>query len=190
MGGRGQSEEFALTEAQLQKLWSACYEITDKVLVGLLAFCGMRVGEVCHLKLNWIREQEIHIPSSMPCQCWECSGRGFWQPKSRAGIRTIPIPAFLKPILAEYLQQHPEGLQKRRQAAWYRIQWLANKAGIPQAFPHSLRATCATILASKGFTAVELCAYFGWTRITMGEHYIQIAQARDGARRKIKEIYG
>lgn len=77
-----------------------------------------------------------------------------------------------------------------RQAAWYRVQRLAEKAKIPRIFPHALRATLATILASKGFTAVELCAYFGWTRLNMGEHYVRISEARTGASKKIKQIWG
>ena len=190
----GKSWEYALSEEQLAKLWKSCSELLEKVLIGLLAYCGLRVGEAVHLKLAWIREGEIHIPSSMPCGCHACSKRpkspGVWVPKSKAGIRVIPIPNFLKPILTEFLQYQPDGLDLTRISSWYRVQHLARKAKLPKVFPHSLRATCATILATKGFNAAEICYIMGWARISMGEHYIRIAQAKDGARRKMKEIYG
>lgn len=186
----GASEEYVLSEEQLKKLWSVCSEPKDRMLVGLLGFCGLRIGEARHLHLNWIKEGEIHIPSSMPCQCNECWNRGHWRPKSQAGIRVIPVPKFLKPVLLDFLTKFPDGLKMTRQAGWYRIQRLADKAGLSHVFPHSLRATAATLLASKGFTAVELCAYFGWARISMGEHYIRIGEAKEGVRRKMKEIWG
>jgi len=84
MGGRGRSEESALNETQLKKLWGACSEPTDKVLVGLCAFAGLRVGEAIHLNASWIKEGCIVIPSSMPCNCWECHTRGGWKPKTKA----------------------------------------------------------------------------------------------------------
>ena len=187
---QGASEEFVLSEVQAQKLWSQCLELDDKVLVGLMMWCGMRVSEAIHLKANWIRNEEINIPSRMACNCWGCGRRGYWKPKSRAGIRQIAIPGFLKPLLEAYLSKRPEGLKLTRQSAWYKVQQFAEKASLPHIFPHALRATAATTLASKGFTGVELCSYFGWSRLDMGEHYIRISEARAGAKAKIKQIYG
>lgn len=186
----GQSEEFALNEHQLQSLWMQCKELRDQVLIGLLGYCGLRVSEAIHLKASWIKDEEIHIPSKIECQCWECRKRGYWKPKSKAGIRAVAIPNFLKPVLLSFLTKSPNGLRMTRQAAWYRIQRLAEKAKVPRIFPHALRATLATILASHGFTAIELCAHMGWTRLNMGEHYVRISEARAGASKKIKQIWG
>lgn len=186
----GASEEYVYSEDQQRKLFSACVELRDKILIGLMSYCGLRVGEAIHLKLDWIREGEIHIPSSMKCNCWECRKRGHWEPKSKMGVRTVAIPEFLKPLLVEFLKYQPEGLNTTRQAAYYRVRQVMAKAKLPITFPHALRATCATILASKGFTGAELCQFFGWKRLEMGEHYIRIAVAKAGARKKMKEIYG
>lgn len=186
----GKSEEFALDENQLQALWNQCREIEDKVLIGLLAFCGMRVSEAIHLKITWIRQEEINIPSSMACKCWECRGRGYWKPKSKAGIRSIPIPGFLQPILAEYLGKRPEGLKITRQSAWNRVRSLCRAASIPIIFPHALRASYATMLASHNLTGTELCFIMGWSRLTVGEAYVRIAEARKGATQKIRQIWG
>ena len=187
---RGASEEYALTELQLQALWSQCKEPKEQVLIGLMAYCGLRVSEATHLKLSWIKNNEIHIPSQMACRCLECYRRGYWKPKSKAGVRVVAIPGFLEPILLDYFNKYPDGLHMKRQAVWYRVQTLARKAKLPQIFPHALRATAATLLASKGFTAVELCAYFGWARLDVGEHYIRISSARESAKQKMKAIWG
>ena len=190
MGGKGRSEEYVLSEGQLQQLWKNCYELKDKVLVGLLGYMGMRAGEAAHFRSDWVKEEAIHIPASMPCHCNECWNRGYWKPKSKAGARIIPIPRFLKPGLVDYLRSSPDGLQMSRQAIWYRIQQLAEKAKLPKTFPHSLRATAATTLASKRFTGMERCAFMGWARIDVAESYVRIAQARAGVEKKMKEIYG
>jgi len=160
------------------------------MLVGLMAYCGLRVSEAIHLNARWIKDEEIHIPSYMECRCQECAARGHWKPKSKHGVRAVAIPEFLKPVFLKYLTRFPEGLKMTRQAAWYRVRLVCAAAGVPEVFPHALRASCATFLASKGFTAVELCQYLGWARIAMGEHYIRIAEARSGSKQKIKQIWG
>jgi len=189
MPKRGRSEESALNEGQLKRLWNVCKEPTDKVLVGLCAFTGLRVGEAIHLNASWIKEGCVVIPSSMPCNCWECKG-GDWHPKTKAGARTIPLPSILKPVLMDYLRAHPEGLKMTRQTANNRVKALQEKAGLPHIFPHALRASYATLLSIKGMNAAELCVVMGWSRISMGEHYIQLTQAKAGVKQKIKEIFG
>ena len=189
MPRRRSSHEHAYSEEQLQRLWQTSKELRDKVIVGCLGYLGLRVSELAHLKLDWFRNGEIHIPSSQPCICSECED-GCWKPKTKAGVRVIPIPGFLKPVLAEFLSLSPGGIGLKRKAIWYRVKQLIKEAGLPYGFCHSLRATAATILASKGFTAAELCAYFGWARISVGESYVRLSEARKGARSKIKEIYG
>lgn len=185
----GKSEEYVLNEREVEMFWSACKEPKDKVLFGLMLFCGLRVSEAVHLKLAWIREQKIHIPSSMPCNCWGCRKRGYWKPKTKQGIRIVPIPGFLQSILAEFLKSQPEGLGFNREYAWLRTQKITKDAKTPRAFPHALRATCATMIASEGFTAIELCYVMGWNRLEMGEHYIRISAAQQGVEEKFKQMW-
>ncbi|MBT9133054.1 MAG: putative prophage phiRv2 integrase [Firmicutes bacterium] len=190
MGGKGQAEEYIYTEDQLQKLFGACRDTTDKAVVGMLGYMGLRVGEVVHLKPKWIRDESINIPPRQDCNCFECSGRGYWTPKSKAGSRVLAIPGFLKPAIYEFTQEYPEGINMTRQGIWHRVQRLVQKAKCPPGHCHSLRATAATILASRGFTSVELCQYMGWARISMAESYVRLAEARKSTAKKIKEIYG
>lgn len=179
-----------LSELQAQALWKQCIEPEDKVLIGLCLFCGTRVSEAIHLRATWIKEDSINIPSSMACKCWECRSRGYWHPKSKAGIRSIPVPGFLQPILAEYLGKRPEGLKITRQSAWNRVRSLCKTASIPIIFPHALRASYATILASKGMEAATICYTLGWSRLEIAQSYVRIARAKDMAAKQIKAIWG
>ena len=190
-GGKGSSEEYVLSELQLEKLWTSCSDNTDRTIIGCLAYMGMRASELAHLKPKWIREEAIHIPARQDCDCSECSiRRGYWAPKSKAGARVLAIPGFLKPILSEFIHNHPDGLKMNRYAIWYRVKQLLKKAGLEPGHCHSLRATAATLLASKGFTAAELCQYMGWSRIDVAESYVRLAEARKSTAEKIKKIYG
>ena len=189
MPKHGRSEESALNEGQLKKLWNVCKEPTDKVLVGLCAFGGLRVGEAIHLNASWIKEGCVVIPSFMPCNCWECKG-GSWHPKTKAGARTIPLPSILKPVLMDYLRTHPDGLKMTRQTANNRVKALQEKAGLPHIFPHALRASYATLLATKGMQAMTICYLLGWSRLEVAQHYVRIAEAKTDAAKQIKEIFG
>lgn len=190
-GGRGSSEEYVLSEPQLEKLWASCDNNVDRVIIGCLAYMGIRASELAHLKPKWIREEAIHIPARQDCDCFECRARkGYWTPKSKAGARTLAIPGFLKPILSEFVRHHPNGIGLSRRSIWYRVQRLLEKADLGPGHCHSLRATAATLLASKGFSAVELCQYMGWSRISVGESYVRLAEAKKSTAEKIRKIYG
>lgn len=189
MPKRGPSESFALNPEQINQLWRVCHELADKILVGLLMMLGLRVSEAVHLQASWIREDAVHIPPQIACNCWGCSGTGIWKPKSKAGVRVIPIVETLLPHLLTFLQHQPDGLGYSRIYAWKRVKELAKEAGIAYLSPHILRATAATAFASAGFTAPELCYVMGWANIAMGSHYIQIVQAKAGVARKMKNMF-
>ena len=189
MTKRGASEHYALSEDEMGIFWKACHDMEDKVLVGLQMFATLRVSEATHLKSNWVKENEIHVPSRMDCSCWECRDRGFWRPKSKAGARIIPISSTLLPHLLNYLHHHPDGLSFSRVAAWHRIQRVAKEAKVGKVFNHSLRATCATMLA-KNLEAMPLAYLMGWANISLASHYVNIAHARSRAAQGMRETFG
>lgn len=192
----GRSEEFALTQKQLTTLWHKCHDLIDKVLVGLCGFCGLRVGEATHLTLDWIRQQEIHVPRSMPCDCSDCmrrkKGTGVWTPKTTAGAREVPItPEFFKPVLNEFLKYRPQGLKMGRIAAYNRIVKLGKRAGIPiKVFPHSLRATYITICGENGMDAAQIAVLVGHGDIQAIASYLKIIRVRPIAKERVKQIFG
>lgn len=191
----GSSWEFALTQPQLNSMWHQCQDLVNRVLVGLCGFCGLRIGEAIHLNLDWIRQEEIHIPSRMPCLCWYCMNRkkepGIWIPKTPAGVREVPItPEFFKPVLHEFLRSQPEGLKISRMAAYNRIARLGREAKIPQkVFPHSLRATYATICSENGMGVVAICYLIGDKRIEVVQHYIEKIRIKPLAKQQVKQIF-
>lgn len=190
MAKRGASEQFALSEEEVKKLWDVCKDPVDRVLIGLLLFCGLRVSEALHLKADWIKDGEMHIPFTMPCKCWDCRKRGYWQPKTKSGSRVIPVPSHVLGYLLTYLGHNPDGLPFNRIAAWARVKKLGEAAKMPEIFPHSLRASYATMLAATDIGEAALCYLLGWSDIKMASHYIKLAQARKRAAQKIREIFG
>ena len=190
MTKRGRSADYALNESQVQRLWSACVDEEEQVLIGLLVYEGMRVSEAIHTRLSWLRGGMIAIPTEQICNCSACALRdGIWRPKSSAGARIIPIAKPLSGPLHEFLNQHPSGLSITRQAAWKRVDYIAGRAEIGHVTPHALRATAATIFAIAGWNAAELCLMMGWGDIKRAWHYIQIAQAQKGLADKMHHLY-
>jgi len=195
MPKRGPSEHYALNENEINRLWGVCLELVDKVLVGLMMFCGLRIGEAVHLNSSWLKEGEIHIPARMPCNCWECSKRkgdnkGFWKPKTRAGVRIIPVASPLLPYLTEYLRYQPDGLPFNRTSGWSRIKKLAKEAKLnTKVFPHSLRATAATVIARAGTSAIALAYIMAWKNIGVASHYVQVAQAQKEAAEAMRKSF-
>lgn len=190
----GKSEEYSLSEAQLNQLWKQSTELIDKVIMVLCAYCGLRIGEAIHLNLDWIRDQDIHIPSQMPCDCHDCAltkHPGTWKPKTPSGSRVIPIPAPFQSVLHEFLKFQPDGLKMGRIAAFQRVKRLARNAKISTTvFPHSLRASYVTLLASKGMEAPAIAYLIGHKRIDVLQSYMNLRRAKDVASQGIHNIFG
>ena len=185
MAKRGRSEQHALDEEQVEALLGETTELEDRVALELMCYLGLRVSEICHLRRNWVRDGEIRIPRSQPCNCSNCQGE--WRAKSMASVRSIPIPDLIAKDLYMFLE-HTDGFPPlTRQALWWKVKQIAKKAKIKECFPHSLRATAATRM-SAFLTAPELCYTLGWRNLEMGQHYINIFQAKAGASKKIKEM--
>ena len=192
---RGKAEQYTLSEEQVKALLNVPAEPEEKLLLKLMLYCGLRVGEAVHLNANWIQEDCIKIPPSQTCAHAECKGE--WKAKSKASVRIIPIPEYMKGELAEFLHQQPQGFGFTRQKAYGIVKRLCRQAKIrvkglsgDTIYPHVLRATCATNLAAKGMSAVALCYLMGWSSIEIGQHYIHIAQAKQEAHRQFREIMG
>lgn len=192
---RGASEKYALNEQQVADLIANAEWLEDRLAIKLMVYLGMRVSEVAHLRRDWIEGGELCIPASQPCDCANC--KGTWHAKSKASIRTLPIPELIANDLYTFLQQSPEGFHITRVTLWWKIKKIAKKAGIrvkgmskETISPHILRATAATRLAAGGMSAVGLCYFCGWSSLKMGQHYINITMAKRDAYRQFKEIMG
>lgn len=185
---RRHSRDDYLTKDELQTLYKACTDIDDRLLICATGQLGMRVGEVAHLQKDWIdfQDDRIHIPSSIPCACFECRRRdNAWTVKTPAGARSIPFRHFptTREVLKGYFGAF-DAVAKSRRALQLRLKRIAKRAGMTKkVYPHALRATAGMMFANAGLSAQGLCEVMGWEDLRTAQAYI----ARSG-RTAAKEI--
>lgn len=185
---RRSSVDNALTRPERDKLKAFIREKgTPKDL--LTYYClvewGLRVSEFAHFRESWLERDRglIRIPTSQECECSECRKvrKGYWFPKSKAGIRTIPAKKISERLgsdawdfVTKYfeLEGNPPSNRKR---IWARIAELGRLAKIEKiVFPHALRATAALSISTiSGMTASGLMSIMGWSRLETANRYIQ-----------------
>lgn len=204
MAKRGASWRYALNDDQVVTLLFEAPTLEDRLMLKLMAYLGMRVSEVCHMKASWIEQGEIRIPPSQPCDCVNCQQerknkpKGFWYAKTKKSVRDLPIPNAISDDLYQYFHDRPQGLSITRQALWHRIKHIGKKAKIVEkgvsgntTFSHALRATAATMFVKKGMNnAAALCYIMGWSDIKTAQSYIDLVQSKDLAHQKLKDILG
>lgn len=161
-----QSKDNALNQFEFNQLLEACKNGKDKIIVVLCGGLGMRAGEVAHIKSSWIDWQgnKISIPSK----------EGDWQPKTKAGTRTIPFQYMerAKIIISHYFALYNE-VGITRIAVYQRLQRIAQRTEIQKKItPHTLRATAAYTFAEAGLSTQALCQIMGWERLETAQHYI------------------
>lgn len=115
----------------------------------LALLCGLRRGEICGLRWSDVDLERgvIHVRN----QRIRAAGQLLdTPPKSAAGVRTLPIPEGLGPLLAQLRQPSgyvvpitPESLDREHRA-------LCKSCGIPPVSPHGLRHTMATQAIRQG----------------------------------------
>jgi integrase len=145
----------------------------DRALWATAMYAGLRRGEL--LALRWddveLAAGVIHVERS-----WDAK-EGAVGPKSRAGRRTVPIPAVLRDYLVEhklrsgrhvglvfgtsYTQPFtPSNVRKRANAAW-------NRAGLEPIGLHECRHTFASLMIAADINAKALSAYMGHSSVTI-----------------------
>ena len=159
------------------------------VLVG--AFVGLRLGEMLALTRERIDLLHGRIKVVEQYQELKDGTHILGPPKSDAGIRTVAIPAMLKPELEAHLATYaapgkkglvfcgPNG-QPLRRATWYSA-WNRTMAelGIEGMKPHDLRHTGNTLAAMTGASTKELMARFGQSTSRAALIYQHATQDRD-----------
>ena len=159
------------------------------VLVG--AFVGLRLGEMLALTRERVDLDQGRIKVVEQYQELKDGTRVLGPPKSDAGIRTVAIPAVLKPELEAHLAVFSapgkKGLvfcgsegQPLRRASWYTA-WSRTMAelGIEGMKPHDLRHTGNTLAAMTGASTKELMARFGQSTSRAALIYQHATKDRD-----------
>ena len=187
------AKEDALSDSEIEELEQACNGEKDEFVVWTPIYSGLRVGELAHMSRDWLnwKDMTINIPPSQDCWCWDCRHyrKGLWQPKTKAGIRSVLIQASLVPILRAHFEAYRKARQVSRQAIEHRLSLIVKRTSIShRVYPHCLRATCATIWASKGMSSPSLQYLMGWENLEAAEHYVQSSRRR--AIKEAVEIFG
>ena len=188
------SREYILTDTQINTILSNIKDPKEVILVYGMLYTGMRVSEFLHLTRSWINfnDELISIPKEMKCSCTECSRLrgGVWKIKTKDGVRDIYIVDEIKGLLKSYFSKYTSVLEliPNRIIAWKIITGVGKRNGI-KLFPHSLRSSFATILASKGFSEYGICGVMGWSDIMRAKFYVKIAgkRVKDEFKKKWKE---
>ena len=178
-----------LTAEQSQNLWQApggerLKEKRDRALLAVLLACGLRRHEAVELNFGHIQQREEH---------W-----AIVDLKGKAGhIRTIPMPAWVKNVLDQWLQAgnitsgklfrrvhkmgKPWGERLTEKAVWHVVREYATKASIDKLAPHDLRRTCARLCHAAGGELEQIQFLLGHISIQTTERYLGCKQRIQGA---------
>ena len=152
-----------------------------KALVLMLAYCLLRKGEATALRRSDfhtdLRTGRWFVSVTRNVQHMPGGGWRYGSPKTRAGVRTVPVPTRLVPILKEHLSTYTELGQdslvftssqgqpayesgSRAIAKTLKVLGLDYIKGV-RVHTHDLRHTGATWLVQAGATIPELQRYLG-----------------------------
>lgn len=189
--------EYHLTEDQIQTLIRLTEKLRDKVIIELLAYCGLRRFEVAKIKIEDINftTNQIHI-----------IGKGSIE---RTAIIFIDkLTEDLKLYITYVLDNKKQGflfpavskLNQEDHIALERINSIVAKAGnrahlinptpnLKNINPHILRHSCARILKDKGFPMEVVQKVLGHTDYTITAN-IYGTLSTDQLQKELKEKAG
>lgn len=163
---------------------------------------GMRAGEIAHFNTNWIHwpDRMVKIPEYDRCTkgtdggiCGYCRSRVEdyltnnpdttaeeaeamrWEPKTPNSVRSIPFDfdVRLELCIEEFDRRYDE-FPKSRATVNRRINDAVAEAEVSgRIYPHSLRATAATLHASRGVSPYALMSVMGWVDMETARTYIR-----------------
>jgi integrase len=200
----------SFTRGEVEKLLKACTSLEDEVLVRLAITTGLRRVDISKVAIANIRDGKLTYTEHKK---WIGGKKGEAGATQR--IRTIP----LTPLVVQKVEQlidslGKEGIRKNQgylfswgqsrwgdKTAWYRLQDLATRAGIPphgytvkggQKIPrwkfHAFRATAIKLMQAAGYSEAEVAAITGDTITVIHQHYMTPTDAELAETVKTKEM--
>lgn len=144
-----------LTEEELAKLEQAPLTPSDRALVSVLRYTGLRIGEAVALQA-----QDINFSSGYITVTKTAVEGVIFPPKTEAGKRSIPMPKVLSEILkpyvamfepGEYLFSHNGERPWTKGTIWRHFEEIKRVADMPDDFsPHIFRHTYTHSLIVNG----------------------------------------
>ena len=186
-GNQRSPERSIATPAQVATLVDATTP-RYRAAVALAAWCGLRRGEICALRLAdvdlkagtvTVRQSRVELLES---------GRKFDKdPKSEAGKRTVSIPPHLLPLLRDHAKTFSgtmhfiadtTGQQARGNTIYQAFVRARKVTGTDISF-HDLRHTGQSLAAATGASLVDLKKRLGHSSLAAAQRYMHAVEGRD-----------
>lgn len=158
--------------------------LRDKALIELLYSCGLRVSELCGLKIADLQ---------MDTGCLRCIGKGDKErlvPVGRAALEIVRLyiqksrPKILGERTSIYLFPSRTGKSINRFTFWKTLKRYGQRAGLRQALsPHMLRHSFATHLLDGGADLRSVQMMLGHADISTTQIYTHVVEGR------LKQVY-
>lgn len=172
---RGQRDRIA-TVMEADALLRALPEL-DRALWATAFYAGLRRGELMALTIEDTFTEEGVAPCITVTRAYDPQAREFIAPKSRAGVRSVPVTQELRGYLAAHKLQlgrstgllfgrtetmpfDDRPLQQRADRAWRR-------RGLSRITLQESRHTFASLMIAAGVNAKALSTYMGHASITI-----------------------
>ena len=183
---RLQTERPVLSPAEVETLAQATPHESDRVLVRLMAYCGLRINEC--FALQWPDVDLVRKTLTVRQSVSDVNGRLIIGPTKTCATRTITLPDALAAQLLTLKDSQsapalvfPNRLDGyRRYGNWRRDVWdpACETSGL-HARPHDLRATCASLLIDAGASPKDVQAHLGHESVeTTMRWYAQVRPGR------------
>ncbi len=205
---RGKKPITILGESEIASILDASTLKRDRIMIALMLFTGMRIGEVLNLKVQAISTPDMtskaQVLQMIPSQ------QDGKRRSLKTGERTIYVPPFLMKELDDYYTNTwidlvddkgldhdfffiSEGNRHKGEPLTYgavesRFKKLFQEIGI-SAMPHDFRHTYATNLARLGTDVSTLAEMLGHKNTSTVGIYIKMAEIED-VNKILEEFYG
>ncbi len=166
----------ALSPSQVDKLLKEPnikqeLEARDKAIIEILYGSGLRVSEVCNLKVNDVDDQFVRVKGK--------GGKERIVPVGKHAVEAIDY--YLCHFRVEDQEPYLFITQTKkpidRILVWRRLKFYAKRAQIPQNFsPHTLRHSFATHLLENGADLRIIQEMLGHSSISTTDRYTQVSQ--------------
>ncbi len=177
-------------EKVLQHIATKAFPLRNRVMFMMTAMAGMRVGEVCDLKISDVRNADGSVKSEIYLAA---------ERVKHNHARTVYVSSRLQQELADYIATRPwlydaQPLfftQKSMSRGFtpntmtQHFHWLYKAAGVQGASSHSGRKTFLTSLASQGISVFVLASLAGHKSIATTQKYVTV---NDDMKRRAVEL--
>jgi len=174
------SKEDVLNKDERELLLSHTKKEKEELVIKGLMYTGMRAGEFANLTNAWLdwQKEVIRVPEH----------DGNWKPKTKAGAREIPLMFEAKRVLYNHFRNRGEINLTR--ISLYRIVRRVSQRITPfkKVYPHSLRATFASMLAEADMNASDIQMILGWSKLETANAYVRSTQSIQNFRDKMKNM--